>query len=75
MTDEVSQYETLRQVLEVENSIEDGCEVLLDKEQTLIRQGEGNVRLRQFFPGQSLMLGFVLLVESSLRVVHMLITA
>ena len=36
----MSQYETLRQVLEVENSIEDGCEVLLDKEQTLIRQGE-----------------------------------
>lgn len=44
MSDEVSQTESLRQVLEVENMIEDGCEVLLDKEQTLIRQGEWVVR-------------------------------
>ena len=40
MTDEVGQSDMLRQVLEVENMIEDGCEVLLDKEQTLIRQGK-----------------------------------
>ena len=43
MTNELSQCETLRQVLEVENMIEDGCEVLLDKEQTLVRQGKPHV--------------------------------
>ena len=31
--------ENIRQVLKVEHRIEGGCEVLLDKEQTLIREG------------------------------------
>ena len=39
VTDEVCQSETIRQVLKVEHRIEGGCEVLLDKEQALIREG------------------------------------
>ena len=39
MTDEVSFSESIRQVLSVERKIEGGCEVLLDKEQSLIRKG------------------------------------
>lgn len=39
MTDEVSFSESIRQVLAVERKLEGGCEVLIDKEQSLIRKG------------------------------------
>ena len=39
VTEEASLSESIRSVLKVENSIEGGCAELLDKEQTLIRQG------------------------------------
>jgi hypothetical protein len=39
VTDEMSQFESIRQVLNIEAKIEGGCDVLLDKEQTLIRKG------------------------------------
>ena len=37
--DEVCQSETIRRVLKVESMLEGGCRELLDKEQTLIKQG------------------------------------
>jgi len=40
VTDEVSTCENIRQVLKIEHQIEGGCEVLLDREQTLIREGQ-----------------------------------
>lgn len=40
VTDETCQGESIRQVLKVESMIEGGCRELLDKEQTLIKQGE-----------------------------------
>ena len=39
VTDEICQGESIRQVLKVESMMEGGCRELLDKEQTLIRQG------------------------------------
>lgn len=42
VTDEVSLSENIRQVLKVESKIEGGCEVLLDKEQALVKKGTIN---------------------------------
>lgn len=39
VSDEVCQSANIRQVLKVEHLIEGGCEVLLDREQTLVRRG------------------------------------
>ena len=39
MTDEVSVSESIRAVLKIERQIEGGCDVLLDKEQALVRKG------------------------------------
>lgn len=41
MTDEISlQSENIRRVLEVERRMEGGCAALLDKDQTLLREGQ-----------------------------------
>ena len=42
MTDEVSVSENIREVLKIERQIEGGCDVLLDKEQAIVRGGKAN---------------------------------
>jgi len=45
MQDEVSETENIRKNLSIERMIVQGCDILLDVNQTFVRQGIGNVIL------------------------------